>query len=249
MSRDSAQIIALQNHSPSAVEIPVLKVFDGDGFLTRLKVCDFVERSIDRTEVEVAVRLGFIDAPEIGQPGGKEARDFLSSLISGRNVWIDVLKKMDTGKTVDGYGRIVAIPFIEERYDSWVFVTPSLEEHRAHNFGSPIMLSRNVELEMVLNGWAWVLERYGPDESYLAALEDARTHGRGIWAYSNNVHPWKYKQKMGAMARRNTEAGLFDSGRNCPQPGCSGTLIKKQGRFGSFMGCSNFPRCRYTSSL
>lgn len=249
MSRDSARIIALQNHSPHAVEIPVLRIFDGDGFLTRLRVCDFVERSRDRSEVDIAVRFGFIDAPEIGQPGGAEAREFLCSLISGRKVWIDVLKKMDTGRTVDGYGRIVAVPFIEEQYDSCTFVTPTREKHHVHNFGSPVVLSRNVELEMVLNGWAWVLERYGPDQTYLAALHEARMHGRGIWARTNNVHPWKYKQQRGAQARRKAEPGLFEHEKGCPKPECDGKLVRKNGRFGEFMGCSNYPRCRYSSSL
>jgi restriction system protein len=31
---------------------------------------------------------------------------------------------------------------------------------------------------------------------------------------------------------------------NCPQ--CGGSLIKKDGKFGKFYGCSNYPRCRFT---
>ncbi len=32
----------------------------------------------------------------------------------------------------------------------------------------------------------------------------------------------------------------------CPR--CGGELKKRNGRFGEFMGCSNFPQCRYTAS-
>lgn len=32
-------------------------------------------------------------------------------------------------------------------------------------------------------------------------------------------------------------------------PSCFGTLILKNGKFGSFKGCSNFPTCRYTSPI
>ncbi|WP_079640109.1 topoisomerase DNA-binding C4 zinc finger domain-containing protein [Sphingopyxis flava] len=32
----------------------------------------------------------------------------------------------------------------------------------------------------------------------------------------------------------------------CPVEGCDGQLVEKSGRFGSFLGCSNFPRCRHS---
>ena len=32
----------------------------------------------------------------------------------------------------------------------------------------------------------------------------------------------------------------------CPQ--CGGKLIKKVGKYGEFLGCSNFPKCRYTKN-
>jgi DNA topoisomerase-1 len=33
----------------------------------------------------------------------------------------------------------------------------------------------------------------------------------------------------------------------CPE--CGKDLIKRRGRYGEFVGCSGFPRCRYTRSL
>lgn len=33
----------------------------------------------------------------------------------------------------------------------------------------------------------------------------------------------------------------------CPK--CSGELKKRKGRFGEFLGCSNYPKCRYTRSV
>lgn len=35
----------------------------------------------------------------------------------------------------------------------------------------------------------------------------------------------------------------------CPAPGCNGSMVPKHGRYGRFLGCSNFPRCRETSNL
>ena len=33
--------------------------------------------------------------------------------------------------------------------------------------------------------------------------------------------------------------------RSCPQ--CGGSLIKRSGKFGKFFGCSNYPKCKYTT--
>lgn len=35
----------------------------------------------------------------------------------------------------------------------------------------------------------------------------------------------------------------INSGK-CPR--CGGTLVRRQGKYGSFYGCSNYPKCRYT---
>lgn len=33
----------------------------------------------------------------------------------------------------------------------------------------------------------------------------------------------------------------------CPR--CGGNLIKREGKYGSFLGCSNYPKCKYTSKI
>jgi endonuclease YncB( thermonuclease family) len=203
-------------------------VFDGDGFLTRIPIPG------RKLEVETAVRFGFIDAPELRQPGGYEAKEFLTELIDGQ--WLDlvILLKMDTGRIIDGHGRIVAVPYLRQ----------------------PNLVCRNIELEMVLNGWAWVLERYEPEPHYLEALRDAQRHRRGIWAQSGNIHPWEFKKQtyrtrgqQGRSSPRQSELLLDQQARHpCPNDGCRGHLVERSGRFGSFYGCSEFPKCRYSSS-
>jgi micrococcal nuclease len=111
--------------SPFAIEVPVLKVFDGDGFRTKIALCQLTGNPKHHTEREAIIRCAFIDAPELEQRGGCEAREFLTALIGGRNVWIEIRIKIETGKSVDQYGRIVAVPYLGDR---------------------------NIEIEMVLNG-------------------------------------------------------------------------------------------------
>ncbi len=35
----------------------------------------------------------------------------------------------------------------------------------------------------------------------------------------------------------------------CRRMGCSGRMVEKSGRFGQFLGCDNFPNCRYTEIM
>ncbi|MFR3342867.1 topoisomerase DNA-binding C4 zinc finger domain-containing protein [Agathobacter rectalis] len=32
-------------------------------------------------------------------------------------------------------------------------------------------------------------------------------------------------------------------------PRCGGELVRRNGKYGEFIGCSNFPRCRYTQKI
>ena len=36
--------------------------------------------------------------------------------------------------------------------------------------------------------------------------------------------------------------------RPCPEPGCGGTLRERNGRYGRFLSCSNYPACRHTEN-
>jgi endonuclease YncB( thermonuclease family) len=230
-------LYAPEEPDTDTLRVPVLRVFDGDGFLTRIPVRN--------REFEVAVRLGFIDAPEIGQPGGTEARDFLAQIIGGQWVDLAILMKMDTGGSLDRHGRIVAVPYL--RRSSSIF-SRVVGKHQRNAYAS-----RNVELEMVLNGWAWVLDRYCPSQRYFDALEDAQRNRRGIWARDDNIHPWDFKKQkyQKTRPRKGVPQYQFDMREpkpqvRCQMEGCDGHLVKRSGKYGDFYGCSEFPKCRYS---
>lgn len=72
----------------------------------------FVTRVVDGDTFHAArlgvVRLADIDTPEVGEPGAREATDYLTSLVLGRQVYLDV----DDLERTDRYGRIVAIAYV-----------------------------------------------------------------------------------------------------------------------------------------
>lgn len=61
-------------------------------------------------------------------------------------------------------------------------------------------------------------------------------------ALNDCVMNQKCYEEMGK--RIQTVAPQTDAEGLCPR--CGGELIKRNGRFGPFYGCSNYPRCRYT---
>jgi micrococcal nuclease len=242
MSQEEPLFIAPEGPGTETVRVPVLKVCDGDGFETRIRAFEITGNLSDQHEVAITARFGFIDAPELGQQGGREAKDFLTALIGGKWLELVILTKMDTGKSLDRHGRIVCVPYLRVDYPSGEFRTSS---NRLHIAKTRLFFARNIELEMVLNGWAWVLERYGPDERYLEALDDAKSHKRGIWAFDNNTHPWEFKKQQYREAERSV-VNQQSAKRPCPIEGCRGHLVKRNGKFGEFFGCSTFPQCKYT---
>ena len=222
--------------------MPVIKVFDGDGFLTKIRN---PRRDV---EFEVGVRFGFVDAPEMDQLGGIEARDFLDSLIGGSHVDLAILYKSDTGKIVDRHNRIVCVPYLTAAKPTENDEPTGKLRSMIAGFWEREFVTRNIELEMVVNGWAWVLERYGPDERYMDAFSDAQRHNRGIWAMEGNIPPWQFKrmqyQNRRAKTKTSPQPSLFSISPTtvrCPKEGCGGQMVERNGRYGAFLGCSNFP--------
>lgn len=56
------------------------------------------------------------------------------------------------------------------------------------------------------------------------------------------------KQKHIRSIRQNiTERELQVANMICPR--CKGKLVERQGKYGRFLGCSNYPRCKFTTPL
>ncbi len=55
--------------------------------------------------------------------------------------------------------------------------------------------------------------------------------------------------RQGQPSTRKENVSNDTNGRRCPEPGCGGELRMRNGRYGPFLGCSNYPRCRHTEDL
>lgn len=53
--------------------------------------------------------------------------------------------------------------------------------------------------------------------------------------------------KDSASATENIPQAMNKKEETCPQ--CQGKLVVRNGKFGKFIGCSNYPKCRYTKNI
>ena len=119
---------------------------------------------------ELKIRLCGIDAPEIKQPLGIEARDYLQSLVELGNgeLLLVPLEK-------DRYGRTVAEVYVQDSDDTAI----------------------NLNMQMVRDGYAWLYAQYKdncPTKNELVLAEEvAREEGWGIW---DGIHlpPWEWRK-------------------------------------------------------
>src|SRR3546814_5607131 len=113
-----------------------------------------------------------------------------------------------------------------------------------------VLFRRNMELEMIINGWAWVTEQYALDreEEYFEAQEDAQRNRRGLWAMDDPEPPWEFKRRRKRLSKADDlQAHLFSAANAlCPVEGCGGYMVERKSARGQFLGCSNFPRCRFS---
>ena len=56
-----------------------------------------------------------------------------------------------------------------------------------------------------------------------------------------------YTRNIDQSAQSKAAEPTLVEGRQCPK--CGGDLIYKQGRYGKFIGCSNYPKCKHIESL
>ncbi len=88
----------------------------------------FVSRVVDGDTLHTTrlgvVRLADIDTPEVGEPGAQEATNYLTSLVLGRQVYLDV----DDLQRTDRYGRIVAIAYVRHNATHLLNVNQALIE-------------------------------------------------------------------------------------------------------------------------
>lgn len=186
----------------------VVAVPDGDTIVVR-----------DGQGNDVRVRLYGIDAPELHQRGGEQARAVLMRMVMGRPVYLVTIDR-------DAYGRDVAhvrtSPFPWSRGDtsgatdagkaagyaasssgnrSRAFLPPELPPAATSGVSGDVSndVSSDINGDMLRAGQAWFYGEYCrlpyPCLSWYLTASRARETNIGLWKTTNPTPPWEWRRK------------------------------------------------------
>jgi len=158
------QVVAPADTKPWLAEFTgkVVKIVDGD---TIDVLNDGNTANLGGTTVRI--RMNGIDCPELSQPFGNNARQFVSTTIGGGSVRI-------VPKTLDKSGRTIGDVFLLSRGG-----TPDLWVNR----------------ELVRIGLAWHYKPFSGDERLAEDEHQARLQDIGLWVGSHQpIPPWVWRQ-------------------------------------------------------
>jgi len=134
-------------------EAVVLKVIDGDTI--------YIKSDNGRKKV----RLRHIDAPEIRQSYGKEAKIFLDKQIDGKKIIVNSDYK-------DRYGRDLGDIFVYNN-DEAIYINAKL----------------------IKSGHAWVYKSYRKNTYLMNLENFARENMLGLWKDKSAIEPWEFRAK------------------------------------------------------
>jgi endonuclease YncB( thermonuclease family) len=120
---------------------------------------------LDDQRTQHKIRLAGIDAPEKAQAFGQRSKEYLSSLVFGRQVLVEEGKR-------DRYGRTVGKVVIDGRDANLAMVVAGLAWHYKKYQGEQSSYDQLL---------------YGLSES------EAKTLRLGLWIDSNAMPPWKWR--------------------------------------------------------
>lgn len=181
----------------------VVRVIDGDTLVLR-----------EAGGVEYRVRLQGIDAPEIGQPYGEEAKKLLTVLVLDKQVTGDCPKR-------DQYGRLVCKVITTDRADvGQAMLWGGLAWH--------YKFYQNEQTEA--------------DHTRYASAEDfARDSKAGLWADANAVAPWDYRQTIKNVREEVAEPGNTRPAPSGKEAAAAGPILgnRRSGIY-HWPGCPNY---------
>jgi endonuclease YncB( thermonuclease family) len=121
---------------------------------------------LDSTNTQHKIRLSGIDAPEKSQPFGNLSKESLSGLVFDKTVTVETDKR-------DKYKR---------------------------NVGKVLVDGADANLEQIKRGMAWHYKKYAREQpaadrkAYSDAEDAAKAVRRGLWADTEHVPPWEFRQ-------------------------------------------------------
>lgn len=180
-----------------------------------------------------------------GQVVGVSDGDTLKLLV-GRQEYKVRLGQIDAPESDQAWGQRAKQSLSELAYRKSARVEVEDRDQYGRIVGAVWVDGRNVNLEQVRRGMAWVYRQYARDRAYFVAEDEARGARRGLWDDARPTPPWEWRRN-----KKNHEGGWFDQlmGRLRGRPEAVATPRPAlPSRSGAAFQCGSKQTCREMTS-
>jgi len=111
------------------------------------------------------------------------------------------LHQIDAPEKDQDYGTRAKQSLAELVFGREVSIESVARDHYDRIVGKVSLAGRDMNLEQVRRGMAWVYRRYGRDPEYLAAEESAHRNRAGLWSKPHPIPPWEFRHERNDAAQ------------------------------------------------
>jgi micrococcal nuclease len=115
------------------------------------------------------------------------------------------LEGIDAPETGQPFGTKAKQALSGKIFGQIVMIKVTGKDRYGRTLGVVWLGSRDINLELVAEGWAWHFKRYSKDKALADAEKDARAKKSGLWADAHPIAPWDWRRTE--KERRQQKAG------------------------------------------
>jgi endonuclease YncB( thermonuclease family) len=105
------------------------------------------------------------------------------------------LSGIDAPELKQDQGRAAKAALAAMVQGKWVTFTDSGQDSYHRNLVRLYVDGMDVNLQLVMQGFAWHYHAYSKDPALAAAEQEAKMHRRGLWSQANPVPPWNWRRR------------------------------------------------------
>ncbi len=104
------------------------------------------------------------------------------------------LAEIDAPEKTQAFGTRAKIALSEKVFGEMATIKVSTKDRYGRIVGYVFVQGKNINKEMVKEGYAWFYNQYGKDISIKQEEFNARLNRQGLWVENNPIPPWEYRR-------------------------------------------------------
>ena len=129
-----------------------------------------------------------------GKVVGVSDGDTITVLAAGNKEFKIRLLAIDTPEDKQPFGDKAKQALSKKVFGQFVQVHWEKQDQYKRTLGNITIGQRWINLEMVVEGWAWHYKQYDKDKRFADAEVKAKAARKGLWAGPNPVAPWEWRR-------------------------------------------------------